>query len=259
MKQNFQRKVFSTLVTFIIITVSSRGLFAGTFDEFKNKIFSEAQNVAESRLNALAADIGAAIAQTSFHQAATIGGTLPGIDLGIHTGYKTISSKNEILKSAGVESLMLPLAQLEIGIPFIKVDLIGRYTSYDKSSLIGAGARYSIFKTLPFDITLLGIYNSLNVESGINKFSASVMTFSLGINFNIPLISPYAAVSIDSTEITPDQTITTFKGKASDTRLDGGINLSLLPFTYLNAGASYIMSSENESTLGYRAGLGIKF
>jgi len=243
----------------LCMSLTSPSLFAGTFDDFKNKIVNEAQSVAESRLNALASDIGAAIAQTSFHQASTIGGTLPGVDIGIHTGYKKVSSKDDILKAANVESLMLPVAQIEIGIPFIKLDLIGRYTSYDKSTLAGGGLRYSLFKTLPFELTASGLYNILSVEAGDNKFKTTVTTLSLGINFNVPIISPYAGVSFDSTEITPDETITTFKGKATATRIDGGVNLSLLPFTYFNAGISYIISGSDDSSLGARAGLGIKF
>ncbi|MDI6756792.1 MAG: hypothetical protein QME32_02080 [Endomicrobiia bacterium] len=250
-------KRFIMVFTAMVLAVSSQ-LRAATFDEFANEINNKAQSVIETRLNALAADLGAAISQTGFHQTATIGGTLPGFDLGAHVAYKNVSSNNVIFKSAGVDLLVLPVIQMEVGLPIINLDILARYATFDRSTLVGGGLRYSIFKTLPFDVTALTLYNALNVDAGVNKLSASVITGSLGVNFNVPIISPYVAVSFDSVSLTPDVVpVVTYKGVASLTRVDAGFNLSLMPFTYLNLGGSYFIAEE--ASVGYRGGLGIKF
>lgn len=245
------------VLTAAVLAVSSQ-LRAATFDEFTSQITGKTANEVEATLNALASDLGAAISQTSFHQASTLGGALPGLDIGIHTGYRGVSSKNKILTTSGVNALMLPVLQVEIGIPFINLDLLARYAALDNSSLTGGGLRYTVFKTMPADITVLGLYNTLNVTASANKFSATVLTGSLGVNFKLPVVSPYVAIGMDSVTLTPgDPTITVLKGGASPTHLDAGVNFGLIPFTYINIGGSYYLAEE--PSVGYRAGLGIKF
>ncbi len=230
---------------------------AGMFDEFKKRLSGVADDVVQKRLDALCEDVGAVMVMTGFHQAGNLAGTLPGFDIGLHAGYKKTSDKNDIIKAVGIDALLLPVLQAELGIPYINTDLILRYTSYENSSLLGGGARYGLLKTIPFDLTFLIIYNKLNVSAGENKFTATSMTGSVGLNINMPVISPYLALSVDSAEIEPDSSITTKKSKTTLTRLDTGMNVSLMPFTYLNVGASYLISSE--AGLGFRTGIGVKF
>jgi hypothetical protein len=59
---------------------------------------------------------------------------------------------------------------------------------------------------------------------------------------------------MDQTELTADSSITGLKGKATTSRLEAGINLTLLPFTYLQFGGVLV-----NGELGYTAGLGVKF
>ncbi len=248
-------KRFMMFLAFIVFAAVN--VRAAAFDEFASQIQGKAAAVIETRLNALSADLGAAVSQTSFHQASTIGGTLPGLDVGVHVGYKGVSSKNVILTEAKVSALTLPVLQVEIGIPVINLDVLARYAAIDNSSLTGGGLRYSVFKTIPADVTILGLYNTLNVTASGNEFSATVLTGSLGVNFKLPVVSPYVAVSMDSVTLTPDAAITSYKGSASLTRLDAGINFGLIPFTYINIGGSYYLAEE--SSVGYRAGMGVKF
>lgn len=243
------------LLLVCVLCVGVSFLNADRFGKFRDEIAARTETEKEKLLNVFCEDIAAAIAQTSFHQAGTLAGTLPGFDIGLHTGYKNIHKENTILKAADVNAILLPLAQMEIGIPGIDLDLILRYTALDKSSLLGGGFRYGILKTIPFDLTALLLYNKLS--AGDNKFGATVITGSVGLNFNVHVISPYLALRVDSAELIPDISITTQKGKATLTRIDAGVNLGLLPFTYLNLGGAYIIASE--SSMAYRAGLGVKF
>jgi hypothetical protein len=44
------------------------------------------------------------------------------------------------------------------------------------------------------------------------------------------------------------------KGTATGTRIEAGINLSLIPFTYLQLGGALV-----NGDMGYNAGFGVKF
>jgi len=67
-------------------------------------------------------------------------------------------------------------------------------------------------------------------------------------------VTPYAGVGFDSSDITPDSTISSLKGTASVSRIEAGINLSLFPFTYIQIGAQ-MAGGSTDGTFG----LGVQF
>jgi opacity protein-like surface antigen len=123
--------------------------------------------------------------------------------------------------------------------------------------MIGVGARYGIIKSgipgMPA-ISVQAVYNQLNVSAGDNKFSANTISVAGVVSLNLPVVTPYAGLGFDTTKVTPDSDITDAEGSASGIRLEGGVNLSLVPLTYLQLGASLV-----NSDMGYTLGLGVKF
>jgi hypothetical protein len=103
-------------------------------------------------------------------------------------------------------------------------------------------------------ISVQGMINKLDVASGANKFSATTMSVDAMASFNIPIVDPYVGVGLDQTELKADSSITGLTGKATTSRLEAGVNLTLFPFTYLQLGG-VLLSGE----IGYTAGLGVKF
>lgn len=242
------------LILVSVVAVSVGTVFAASFDEFKNQL-SGPRDIAQRNIDNFAKDIGALIAGGSFHQGKALG--IPGFDVGIHVPATSVNKDNAIVKAAGIDSIFLPVVQAEIGLP-AKIDLIGRFSAYENSSLIGGGIRYGVFKAglpgLP-SLSLQATYNALNVDAGDNKFTASAMSVGGVLSFDLPFINPYLGAGFDSTTVEPDATVVTgLKGTASGYRLEGGVNLSLLPLTYLQLGGTYL-----NGEIGYTAGFGVAF
>ena len=244
-----------SLILLLVIVFSSVPIFAAdAFDNF-NTIVSLGGTVAQKALDNLATDMGALLGGGSYHEGKSLG--FPGFDIGVQVPTKKISDDNAIVKSADVSSVALPLLQVEIGLP-ANIDLIGRYSSVLNSTLSGVGLRYCIFKPsipgLP-SVSVQAVMTNLDVSVKNNKFDASTTGVNAVVSFDhLPIITPYAGVGFDSTEVKPDSTISTLKGTASGTRIEAGINLTLLPFTYLKLGAAMAGGSTDASV-----GLGVSF
>ena len=252
------KKVLSLAV---ISFLSASALFAANpFDEFKNKLTGQLTEVAQKNLDNFAKDLGILLSGGAFHDGKTLG--LPGFDIGVHAPVINVNSDNPIMKTSGLDTVALPVIQVEVGLP-AKIDLIGRFISYYDSTLVGAGVRYGIIKNsvpgLP-SISVQGVYNMLDVNSGQNKLKATTLSATAIASFGLPIVNPYVGVGMDSTSVEPDSTITALmplsgmKGSASQVRIEGGINLSLIPFTYLQLGGTLV-----NGNLGYTAGLGLAF
>jgi opacity protein-like surface antigen len=237
-----------------IAVVTSPVYAADPFDNFK-ALVSGGGSVAQKALDNLATDMGALLGGGSYHNGKSLG--LPGFDIGIHVPSKKVSDDNAIVKSADVSSILLPMAQVEIGLP-ANIDIIARYTSILDSSLMGFGLRYGILKPsipgLP-SVSVQAIMTNIDVAAKDNKFKASTTGVNAMISFNnLPVITPYAGVGFDSTSVEPDSTISTLKGTASGTRIEAGINLKLIPFTYIQLGAAMAGGSTDAVF-----GLGVQF
>ena len=244
------------VIVFLSIFIVSAGMLfaANPFDKFTGELQGQIESIATARLNALAKDLGVLLGSGGSHNARALG--FPGLDIGISANFVPTSSENVLVKDAGVDQLLFPTAQLEIGLPK-NFDLVGRFFTYANSTFIGYGLRYGIFKSkLPISpaLSVSAIYNTLNVNYDNNKFSATILSVDASASISLPVITPYISLGYTTTEITPDASITSSKGTDNATRIEGGINLSLLPLTYLKLGAAIV-----NGITGYNAGLGIRF
>lgn len=250
------KKILLVVAACIMSTSIARG--ANLFDKFTDNITNVAVDVAQKNLDNFAKDIGVIMAGGQFHQGKALG--FPGFDVGVRTPLIKTGTDNVIAKAAEVDTLMLPAVQAEIGLP-AKFDLIGRYSEYADASVTGFGLRYGIFKgSLPGtpSLAVQSVYSTLSVSAGANKLKATNIAFSGVASIDLPLIDPYLGVTYSTTKIEPDATLplprSGITGDASGVIIEGGINIDVLPFTYLQVGA---IVSEGE--LGYTAGLGVKF
>jgi hypothetical protein len=245
------------LVT-IIVTVVSGVSFAANFDEFFNNISGVVADVAQKNIDNLTKDLGVMMGGVSYHEGKSLG--FPGFDVGIHVPVKQVNSDNTILKEAGVDTVFLPMLQAEIGLP-MKFDLLGRYSAYEDSTLVGAGLRYGIIRgtpALPLSLSVQAVYNTLDVSAGINKFKANNMTASVVASAKLPVVDPYLGISYGQTTLEPDASIplpkSGLKGEAAGAIIEAGVNFSLFPLTYVQLGAT-VANGE----FGYTAGLGVKY
>jgi len=249
------------LILLSIFVFTSVPLLANDpFSSFNDEI-SAGGSVAQNALNNLAKDLGALLGGGSYHEGKSLG--FPGFDIGIQVPTKSVSNDDSIVQKAGVSSIALPIVQAEIGLP-ANIDLIGRYTSYLNATLTGFGLRYGLFKpSIPGmpSVSVQAVMTNLAVASGDNKFKASTTGVNAIISFDhLPVITPYAGVGFDSTDVEPDSSslikpaVSSFKGTASGTRIEAGINLTLFPFTYLKLGAAMAGGSTDAT-----AGIGVSF
>jgi hypothetical protein len=257
--QTWEKNMKILAVILSVFFMLSGSIFAASpFNKFKDTFTGVAQATAQQYLDSFAKDLGVVLGGGSFHSGQNLG--LPGLDVGIHAPARSVNSDDIIVKNADVSVILFPIIQAELGLP-AKIDLLVRYLSYDDSSLFGIGARYGIIKNktpgLP-SVSVQVIYNSLNVSAGVNKLKADTTSILGSASLNLPVIDPYFGIGYDTTNVTPDSSITLpasgMKGAASTLRVEGGINLALLPLTYLQLGGVLI-----DGSLGYTLGLGVKF
>jgi hypothetical protein len=243
----------------VVVLLGGTGIsFAAPFDQFNNSISGVAADIAQQNINNFAKDLGVMMGGVSYHSGESLG--FPGFDVGIHVPAAKVSSDNAIVKAAGLDTVYLPLLQAEIGLP-AKFDIIGRFSAYENSTLVGAGLRYGLFKsTLPGipSLSVQGVYNALNVNYGAAKFTANTITASAVTSIELPVVVPYLGITYAQTAVEPDASISLpkpgLKGEATGIIIEGGVNLALFPLTYLQLGASLA-----EGNFGYSVGLGVKY
>jgi len=239
------KKLIVLSITFCIF--SANCLASNPFDNF-------AANISQSNLDNLAKDLGSVLGGGSFRSGKNLG--FPGFDISVRVPYITVNNNDYIVKSAGISNIPFPLLQVEIGLP-LGIDLIGRGASYYSSNMTGFGLRYSVIKSwipgVP-DVSVQSVYNMLSVSSGANKLTANTLSTAAVASWKIVMIEPYVGVSYDSTNLTPDSSISSLTSSVGTVRLDGGINWTVFPYTYIQLG----VSSAN-SNLSYTAGLGVCF
>jgi hypothetical protein len=246
-----------SLIYVLLFSLCSAPVFAGNvFDNFTDKLTNESVPLAQSDLDNFASDLGAVMVAGSYHSGKSLG--FPGIDVGIHAPMKNVSDKDGIVKATGLSYIGLPALQVEIGLPS-NLDLLVRYSSIYNANLMGGGLRYGILRnSMPFlpNISVQGIYNSLTVASDANKFTATAMDISALASFNLPIVDPYVGVGYYSATVTPDSSIATpqvgMKGNGSGYRAEAGVNMGLIPLTYLQLGVA-VMNGDLGGTLGIGA------
>lgn len=248
-------KTQSRKLLFSILLLSS---LSTTFaaDHFKNNFQG---NLNQTQLDALSKDLGALIGAGSFHQGKALGFPV-GFDVGVQVPVLGVNKDDLILKDDASVAYGT-WGQAEIGLP-LKLNLIVRGGKMQDAKLIGGGLRVGLFSSsipgIP-SVSIDGLYGKLTHD----YFDAKTMTGNLVASFEIPFIHPYIGVGYDHTSLDPTaagflgapaSVSRSLKSTTSGYRAEAGINLSLLPFTYLTLGAGMA----NGQKL-YHTGLGVKF
>jgi hypothetical protein len=225
-------------------------------DAISNNISS---NLNQTALDAFAKDVGSLMGGGSFHQGKALGFPL-GIDVGVHGVAIDLQDKDAILKDdhshAGAGWL-----QAEIGLP-ANINIIARGGEFNDARVYGGGLRIGLLTpSVPLApaISVSALYDQLNHDYvNANTWSANAV-----LSVDVPFIHPYIGVGWDRTNLKPTDrafdaapagTARDLDSTVSGYRAEIGVNLSVIPFTYLNLG----VGSTNSKML-YHAGLGAKF
>lgn len=225
-------------------------------DDFENNFTA---NLNQMALDELSKDIGAAMGGGSFHTGKALGFPL-GFDVGVHVPVIGVSDDNLILKDDGSTTNAM-WGQVEAGLP-ANLNLIARAGKFHDADLIGGGLRYGILSpSLPGlpSISISGIYSALDHDF----FKAKTYSANLALSFAIPVIHPYIGGGYDFTEVDPQAAAfvgapvavsRNLEGDSGGYRAEVGVNLSIIPFTYITLAAGMANGQEM-----YHAGAGVKF
>ncbi len=225
-------------------------------DELKNNFQA---NLTPSALDALAQDIGAMVGGSSFHQGKPLGFPL-GFDVGVHASVVEIQDEDVILRDD--ESYWgAGFGQVEVGLP-ARLGVIGRVGSLGDGTIYGGGLRYGLLdSSLPGipKISLLALYDKMDHDF----FDMTHTSINAVLSFDLPVIRPYLGGGWDNTKLdltdaafssVPASVDRSLEGSSDGYRAEAGVNLSLIPFTYLSLGAGLA----NGGAL-YHVGLGLFF
>ena len=252
------KKVFTVFaICFFVLSFSfSEAL---NFDQLKTYL-------EDTYLEPMAKDIGSVLAGNMFHSGRNLG--FPGFDVGFGLALSTKPNKdNKILReSFGTQNnpkdvmFGLPFIQASIGLPK-KIDVIVRgFPKTNDIKLFGAGVKYCIIKE-EFAVVKLGLsamysYNSLEFETLKSNVNSLTTMFSV----KIPVVEPYIGIAVDRTSLKTELSAqdlgikTNLDVTTTVPRYIVGLNLSPLPFTYINIAGTYLVDH-----LGVDFGLGVKF
>ena len=214
-------------------------------DEFSNNL---AANLNGSAMDALSEDVGAVVGAGSFHSGETLNFPL-GFDIGFHAAGVNVSDDNKILKDD--DSLAVAgFVQAEVGLP-LKLNVIGRYGKLYDADVYGGGLRWGIIDSSTIgmpSIAISALYNKI----GHQVIDGSVINANLALSFDVPIIHPYIGVGYDWTKL--EVKSLPVEGDATGYRVEAGINLSIIPFTYITLGGGLA----NGQKMGH-AGFGVRF
>lgn len=225
-------------------------------DDFSNNFTA---NLNQTAIDALAKDMGAIVGAGSFHEAKALGFPL-GFDVGVHVPVVGVKNENKILRDDG-SSAHAVWGQAEVGLPG-KLNVIGRYGKMEDAKMIGGGLRLGIINPIGPGmpaLSLTGLYSAVDHD----YFEAQVLSANLVFSMDLPIIHPYIGAGYDHTTLDPTDlafvgapagTSTSLDGSANGYRVEAGVNLTIIPFTYLTLGGG-ITNGEKL----YHAGAGVRF
>jgi hypothetical protein len=221
--------------------------------------FDQVSSHADARfLNPFAQDLGVVLGGGTFHTGQALG--FPGVDVGVHAPLKRVDGKDDIANAAGLTYMGIPWIQAEVGLPF-HFGLIARGITAYGATAIGGGIDYGVFKSnvpgMP-QVSLSGTYNQIDYS----LFTAHTWSGNAVISFNVPIVTPYLGVGYDSTNLKLKDAVfagtgvnnTGIEGNAVGYRLEGGVNIGFLPFSYLTLAAGLA-----NGELAPHIGLGVRF
>lgn len=236
-----------------LVCFNSSLIFA---DEFGNNFSS---NLTQDSLDALAKDLGALMGGGSFHDGKALGFPL-GFDIGVHVPVVGVSDKDKILRDDGSTAPAV-WAQAEVGLPF-KLNLIGRLGKMYEADLLSGGLKLGLIKSsvpgVP-NLSVSALYSVLDHDF----FKQKTLSANAVVSFALPIVHPYIGAGYDSSTLDPKDRAFEgvspsisrgLEGEADGVRVEAGVDLSFIPFTYVTLGVGLANSQEL-----YHAGLGLKF
>jgi hypothetical protein len=216
-------------------------------------------NLNQPAIDALTKDVGSVLGGGSFHTGKALGFPV-GFDIGVHAVAVGVRDENVILKD-DTDLVGAAYAQAEVGLP-ARINVIGRYGSVGDADIYGGGLRVGLLKSsvpgIP-SISLSGLYTTLDHEFVV------VETYSVNaaLSFDLPIVHPYVGAGYDMTSLevqdkayegVPAGIPRGIDSEESGYRVEAGVNLSIIPFTYITLAAGLANGQEM-----YHAGLGVNF
>jgi len=244
--------VIGTLTTLAVFTALGWG------DDISNNIQTVLALNQDKPLNALAQDLGALLGGGSFRSGKVLGFPL-GLDVGGNIVIQGVQKDDLVLRD-DASTAKNAFGQVELGLP-MKLNAILRIGKAMGGNLLGGGISYGILKpSLPGlpALSISALYNQLKNED----LEAKTYSGNAVLSIDFPLLDPYLGAGYDYTKATPtDHAFQGLpasvdrnqEGKSGGYRLEGGVNLHLIPFTYINLGAGIANGEEQ-----YHAGVGIR-
>jgi len=246
-------KKITTLTGLTLIFSATSALWA---DGISNNISA---NINQTALNAFAKDVGSLMGGASFHQGKALGFPL-GIDVGVHGVGIVLQDKDAILRDDHANA-GAGWVQAEVGLP-ANINLIARGGKFDDAKMYGGGLRVGLFTPpvplLPA-VSVSALYDKLNHD----YVDAHTWSANAVVSVDVPFIHPYLGVGWDHTNLKPTDrafneaptgTSRDLNASVSGYRGEIGVNISVIPFTYLTLAAGL-----TNSKAMYHAGLGAKF
>jgi len=241
---------FAGLLFFVSVS------YADWVDEAKAKLATEA----EQALEPLTGDLGSCLGGGLYGPVKN--GGLTGFDVGLRTSFAGISGDTKKNITTLKDKSYIPAGWLYIskGLPFIGIDVFARVASIKIGSsdesidLFGAGLEYTVIedkliKPVP-GVSVLAAVNTLSV-TGV---AAKTVSVAATVSKKLPFITPFATFAVDKTEMDIDlDDLGNVKPEKTTNRILIGLELRLIPFTYIN-----IAASKAGSETGFQLGLGIK-
>ena len=208
-----------------------------------------AANLNSTAFDALAKDLGALVGGGTFHSGESLGFPV-GFDIGYHVDGTDLDNKDVILRD-NHSFATANWVQAELGLP-AKLGVIGRYGKIYSADVYGGGLHYGLLKSdvpgVP-SISISALYHQLNDDTLKGRF----LSGNLVASFDVPILHPYLGAGYDNSHIETKGS-GSIKGDANGYRVEAGLNLSLIPFTYITLGGGVA----NGQKMGH-AGAGIRF
>lgn len=202
---------------------------ADPYGEFKSRVRG-------SLIKPFALDLGGLLGASSFSSGRSLG--MPGFEAGALGAVQSKPNKDDlILRNAGVDVFGLPLLYAGVGLPF-NVDVVAHGMKAQGVSVMGGGLRYGIFQSSLLTKFLPSVGVSGFVDQVTHSaFKATHLGANLCAGWDLPLITPFLGVGLDSTKLTVREAtvpgVLDLSDTAKGSRFTAGAEITPFPFVRL--------------------------
>ncbi len=198
----------------------------------------------------LSRDIGLAISYVPLAPAEPLGNVLPGLDAGVEVTAVQIDTNKPYWKAVEAASggtipnlLPLPKVHIQVGIPFIPIDLGYVYSSVPGTNIkyMGGELKYAIIKggVVWPALAVRGAYTKL---SGVEDLDINTKSVDLSVSKGFLMFTPYAGyakVWINSKETSTNPLINFTDEKIDENKAFVGCKFTFFPLLNLVAEADF--------------------